>query len=618
MQVDVDIFVCYRRDDAADFAKRIYERLNRSFNVFMDTSSLKPGTPWGDRIRKNLAAARVVLVVIGERWLTAGIDRHGRRPIDKETDWVRNEVASALDANKEIIPVLTALAEMPPVDALPEPIRGLPALQYIKIDSRNGDTRDLDPLIEAVETKIRGIVAPDPVRESLAEALAHENIYDLREKVGEGNFVQVYRAHDRVLDRDVAIRVNNTPANEWFVHNLSSAARVAEEIHNFVPIYQANTQHDPPYVVMRFLKDGTLRKVIDHEFDNKGLPFREAHRILLEIGNALVRAHHKDIYHCNIKPSNILVSKKGEIYESYLSPFSQMYSLREQSLLDNVNTGPDSRDRTEDLCYLAPECFDPNYVGDDADEKYRRVDQYMLGLLGYEMITGDIPETVASLDDIIDRGHHAFRSLPPLRELRSGCPDRLANILRRMTHKSPGKRYSSLEAAIHELSQVSFDSLVIAKESYIRCLGRDRIQGETFFQAFYTEFQRSSPEARAIFDRRFKNDPHKWDKQQLVLREALYLLFVYAEEHRYYSRSDRANVLSRIAESHNEKHIGARPPLYDHFVDALIRCVGGNAHLPEPFDTYCKAGERERERIEEAWREVLEPGIRYMKERFWG
>jgi hypothetical protein len=88
---------------------------------------------WSDEIRGALTEAHTVLVVIGPEWLSAGSSEWGTRRIDKEDDWVRQELAIALHERKRVIPVLIREARMPPADVLPEELRVLPTHQAISL-----------------------------------------------------------------------------------------------------------------------------------------------------------------------------------------------------------------------------------------------------------------------------------------------------------------------------------------------------------------------------------------------------------------------------------------------------------------------------------------------------
>src|SRR5262245_11749628 len=130
------VFISYRRDDTGADAMLLRDAVRREFgedSVFMDTSSLQAGGVWPDEIRKALAATQTVIVVIGPEWLRSGSSEWGMRRIDKEDDWVRQELEIALRENKLVVPVLVREAKMPPTDVLPESLRALPTRQQLSL-----------------------------------------------------------------------------------------------------------------------------------------------------------------------------------------------------------------------------------------------------------------------------------------------------------------------------------------------------------------------------------------------------------------------------------------------------------------------------------------------------
>lgn len=137
------VFISYRRSDAIDAVRALYFQLRLRFGlgqVFMDVSAIGPGEVWPQRLRQALADASVVLVVIGPTWLKAS-DQHGRRRLDVESDWVRQEVLVALDDHKAVVPLLIGgVTALPPVDALPARLGPLLSQQqYILSDSKWDD-----------------------------------------------------------------------------------------------------------------------------------------------------------------------------------------------------------------------------------------------------------------------------------------------------------------------------------------------------------------------------------------------------------------------------------------------------------------------------------------------
>lgn len=130
------VFLNYRRDDAGGEAIAISSALRKEFgddSVFMDTSSLQAGTTWPEELQTALRGAETVLVVVGPDWLRAGSNEWGQRRIDREDDWVRQEIAMALNSNKRVIPVLVKGGQIPPSEVLPKDIETLPKRQAIEL-----------------------------------------------------------------------------------------------------------------------------------------------------------------------------------------------------------------------------------------------------------------------------------------------------------------------------------------------------------------------------------------------------------------------------------------------------------------------------------------------------
>lgn len=119
------IFVCYRRKDSAGQARRIFETLNARFpgEVFRDTESIDLGVDWIEELRQSVLGAEALVVVIGPEWQTMAGERGPR--IDDPADYVHIELATALEHDIRIIPVLLDGAQMPPPRTLPPRLEGL-------------------------------------------------------------------------------------------------------------------------------------------------------------------------------------------------------------------------------------------------------------------------------------------------------------------------------------------------------------------------------------------------------------------------------------------------------------------------------------------------------------
>jgi hypothetical protein len=147
------IFVCYRREDSAGHAGRLYDRLSQRFpgRVFMDVASIGAGTRWARAIEETLASCQVAIILIGREWLTVAKD--GSRRIDRADDPIRAEVTSALRSNLTIVPLLVSGAAMPKREELPADLAGLTEWQALRVDDDDFD-HDAARLLRALEHQL--------------------------------------------------------------------------------------------------------------------------------------------------------------------------------------------------------------------------------------------------------------------------------------------------------------------------------------------------------------------------------------------------------------------------------------------------------------------------------
>ena len=134
------VFISYRRDDAAGYAGRLEEALERRLgrgSVFRDVLDIAPGADFVEAIRQRLAGAQTVLVLIGPRW--AGGEAPGARRIDDAQDFVRLEVQEALASGAHVIPLLLPGARMPAEAELPAPLQSLTRRNALNLSDTHWD-----------------------------------------------------------------------------------------------------------------------------------------------------------------------------------------------------------------------------------------------------------------------------------------------------------------------------------------------------------------------------------------------------------------------------------------------------------------------------------------------
>src|SRR6516225_1637279 len=150
--MNAKVFINYRREDAAPYAGRLYDRLTAHFGedqVFIDIDQIEPGEDFVEAINRKVGACDIAIVAIGPRWLHAS-DPSGKRRLDDEEDFVRMEIVAALQREIRVIPVLVGGPQMPGKHDLPEALAPLSRRNAIDL-SETRFHADVNRLIEAIE-----------------------------------------------------------------------------------------------------------------------------------------------------------------------------------------------------------------------------------------------------------------------------------------------------------------------------------------------------------------------------------------------------------------------------------------------------------------------------------
>lgn len=149
------IFVSYRRDDSRDIAGRLVDRLRQDYaeeQLFLDIDAIPAGTNFESVLADRLRDCDVLLAMIGPQWVNAK-DASGKRRLDDPADYVRREIAAALQRNDvRVIPLLVSGAEMPRAENLPDDLKPLANRQnfQLRYERFNADANDLIAQLVAV------------------------------------------------------------------------------------------------------------------------------------------------------------------------------------------------------------------------------------------------------------------------------------------------------------------------------------------------------------------------------------------------------------------------------------------------------------------------------------
>jgi len=268
--------------------------------------------------------------------------------------------------------------------------------------------------------------------------------YEILAPVGSGGMGDVYRAHDRNLNRQVAIKVLS--AN--FAHDPNLLIRFRREAHilaslnhpNIVTIYDIGQDRRTVYIAME-LVDG---KALDEILAAHAMPTRDVLDIAVQTAAGLAVAHESGIVHRDLKPKNVMVRKDGfaKILDFGLSKLAPGFPT---SALDGTTAATERGVLLGTIDYMSPE----QAGGLPTDF---RSDQFSFGSLLYEMITGKRPfhrETGSqTLAAIIEDEAKPIISLNP------GVPAALEAVVYRCMAKKPERRYASTQELARELKEI--------------------------------------------------------------------------------------------------------------------------------------------------------------------
>lgn len=262
------------------------------------------------------------------------------------------------------------------------------------------------------------------------------NRYEIIEEIGSGGMAYVYKARCNVLNRFVAIKVlkeeftKDQDFIDKFKQESMSAARLNHK--NIVNIYDTGVDEDIYFIVMELVNGITLSEMIKEETP---IPVGKVLDISLQICEALEHAHTNGVIHRDIKPHNILVNKYNLIK---VADFGIARAVTNKTITNNDNT-------LGSVNYLSPEQARGGYV----DEKS---DIYSLGIVMYELLTGELPFKGDSPISIALK-HVNERVMPPSRINKEVSP-RVDEIVLKCTNNKSTMRYNSVSEMIEDIKKI--------------------------------------------------------------------------------------------------------------------------------------------------------------------
>lgn len=254
--------------------------------------------------------------------------------------------------------------------------------------------------------------------------------YDILREIARGSMGVVYEGHDPFLDRPVAVKVALTLQAQHpdtaarFRKMFFNEAQTAGLLHhpNIIEVFDAGVDQESSYIVMELVRGGTTLRNFCRP--DQRLPLAEAVEIIFKCAKALDYAHRQGVIHRDIKPTNILLSETREVK---ISDFS-IAQVTQADLADTMPMGFVGSPR-----YMSPEQVQEDLLT-------AQTDLYSLGVVAYELLSGQHPFATESFSQLIHKVVN--EQAPPLRESQPDLPEVLDAIVARAMHKDPERRYA--------------------------------------------------------------------------------------------------------------------------------------------------------------------------------
>jgi len=298
------------------------------------------------------------------------------------------------------------------------------------------------------------LATDDEIADPLLGAVLLEQ-FRVEERIGVGGMGTVYRAHQTTIGRDVAIKVLRAELarDEQAVARFEREARLCTALDhpNLVRVFLSGRLPDGRlYIVMELLQGRSLAD----ELDDQGPPSLERTVVMImKLCAGLGAVHAAGIVHRDIKPENVYLVQRGRD-----SDFVKLVDFGVARVLEGEGVGPTTTQSGRvfgTATYISPEAA----TGDETDH---RSDIYSLGVLSYQLLTGELPFEGSTAGAVLMQ--HVHNEPPPLHEKGRGAdvPDDVAQVVMRALSKEPGARQQTVAEFLDSLAKAAGNAGLLA------------------------------------------------------------------------------------------------------------------------------------------------------------